>query len=49
LSNPAYHDPFAKAAFQYEKLDGGFRLQSKTRNPRTDKPMTLETGAGFGK
>ena len=47
LSNPAYLDPFAKAAFQYEKLDGGFRLQSKTPNPRTDKPITLEIGKGL--
>jgi hypothetical protein len=47
LSNPAYHDPFANAPFQYEKLTGGFRLQSKTPNPVTNKPLALETGKGM--
>jgi len=47
LSNPAYHDPYANAAFQYEKLKDGFRLRSKTPNPRTGKPMSLETGKGL--
>lgn len=47
LSNPVYHDPFAKAAFQYDKVNGEFRLQSKTPNPRTGKPITLEVGKGL--
>jgi hypothetical protein len=47
LSNPAYHDPFANAPFQYEKLGDGFRLQSKTPNPKTGKPLALKTGKGF--
>jgi hypothetical protein len=47
LSNPAYHDPFAKAPFLYEGLGDGFRLQSKTPNPETGKPLVLETGKGF--
>jgi hypothetical protein len=47
LSNPAYYDPFAKAAFQYEKLGDGFRLQSKTPNPTTGKPLALQTGKGL--
>jgi hypothetical protein len=47
LSNPAYHDPFANAPFQYEKLGDGFRLQSKTPNPKTGKPLALEAGKGF--
>jgi hypothetical protein len=47
LSNPAYHDPFANAPFQYEKLGDGFRLTSITPNPKTDKPLILETGKEF--
>jgi hypothetical protein len=47
LSNAARQDPLAKAAFRYEKADGGFRLQSKTANPRTGKPIALETGKGL--
>jgi hypothetical protein len=47
LSKPAYHDPFANAPFQYEKLADGFRLLSKTPNPKTGKPLALEPGKGF--
>jgi hypothetical protein len=49
LANTAYHDPFAKTPFSYEKSNGGFRLQSKTLDPKTGRTMTLETGKGFGK
>jgi hypothetical protein len=47
LRDPACLDPLAKAAFQYEKTSRGFRLQSKTPNPQTGKPIALETGKGL--
>lgn len=47
LSRPANQDPFTKTPFAYEKTGGGFRLESKTANPKTGKPIVLETGKGL--
>lgn len=47
LADAVYHDPFAKAPFVYEETGSGFCLRTKTPNPRTGRPITLELGKGL--